>query len=421
MTVEGGFARYLAAALAPLLPLALSSIFDFKAGKKPKLAAGLLIGGLIITHHTFLITAIYSSLFITIALFVFKTKKLKLSVSTIRAFLVNITIVVLVAFAVAAFWLVPFIADIGYASFRPENAIEELYRLQSNSVNYALTAHTDYMVSGLDVLITYHVIIYHAIVTLTPLIALVFRNRRSLIVSTILAFSYWVAIGLSLGVNGPLTSLNILPIMVMMPPNRWLDAIPLIAAFQTAFLIKNIHERYFSAKMRKLFPIIWAVVLLLPTLTIIPYTSYYTSSDSNLPADFVETMGFIKANTQSMERFYQYGLLTAPANTTGSLVGCIIGYTPVLTNAKTINGWYRQGDPLDDYRNTLHWSMIEAPQMTKELLDAYNVKHVILDSRDSSYEKIYEGLTSIGFKQSFAKNSYRVMSTDKTSYATANW
>jgi uncharacterized membrane protein len=412
--LDGGFSRYLAAGLAPLLPLAFLSIFDFTAGKKIHVAAGLLVGAMIITHHTFLVTTTYAGFFVAAALLVLKIKKPQLSPTTVKKVLVNLGIVGVVAFAVSAFWVIPFASDIGSASFVAENTIPELYSFQSNSVTYILTVNAPYLKGTFDFLVSSQSISYHLLVVLAPLVALGARNRRAMVATSILAVSYWIAVGLSLGANGPLWSLNRLPLMTMVPPNRWMDAIPLMAAFQTAFVVKIFYDGFVKsrARMVRYVPVFWAVVLLLPTIAIVPYASYYTPY--HLPDDFMQTMNFIKANTQPEERYYQYGLIT----TTIGPVGPIIGYSPALTNAATVDGWYRQGDPSDRFKKDLYWSTTEAPQRAAELLEAYNVKHVILNLGHPTYDKAYQALTSIGYKESFALNSYRVMSTDKTDFAT---
>lgn len=406
---EGGYARFLAVGLAPLLPLAVLAVCNSKVGKKALVAAGLLVGVLIVTHNTFFVTTVFSSLLIGAALLVFKVEKWEVTILKIKKFLFNIAVVGLVAFAVASFWLVPFVADLGYSSFRAENNVPALFQSQSNNLGFALTIG----VNGYDVLITYHALIYHAIVVLTPLVALVSRNRRLLIASSVLAVSYWMAIGLSLGANGPFAILDKLPGMALVPANRWLDAISLTAAFQAAFLIKGFQNVHLNVKrIRGFFPLVWAVLLILPALTVIPYVANYSSS--SLPNDLLQTLQFIKVNTQPTERFYQYGL---GAGKPIGVANSIIGYAPVLADANTIDGWYRQGDPLDQQRIDLYWCVTEAPGAAKELLDAYNVKHVILNSNDPLYARAYEGLTAIGFKQSFALDAYRVMSTGNTSYA----
>jgi len=414
--LDGGFSRYLAAGLAPLLPLAFMSILDVKNRRKFQVAAGLLVGVMILTHHTFLVTATYAALFIAIALLVSKGKKPHLSPSTARKVLVNLCLVGTVAFAVSAFWIIPFVADIGNASFTAENSIPELYSFQSNTVVFALTAHAPYMQGTFDFLVSSQAVFYHLVVTLAPVVAVITRNRRATIATSILAASYWVAVGLSLGANGPLWSLDKLPLMTLVPSSRWMDAIPLLAAFQAAFMVKIFYDRLVRSKAHliRYVPVIWAVVLLLPTIAIVPYASYYTPTQ--LPDDFMQTMNFIKANTQPGERYYQYGL--SVANATIGPVGSIIGYTPALTNAATVDGWYRQGDPSDSYKKDLYWSLTQAPQRAAELLDAYNVKHVILNLGIPLYDEAYEVLTSIGYKESFALNSYRVMSTNKTLFAT---
>lgn len=402
---EGGFARYLATALTPLLPLAIIAIVNVKAGTKALLAAGLLIGVMIITHHSLLLTAMYASVFVAASLLIPKFRNSEFSFSKARRILVNLGIVSLVAFAVASFWLVPFLADLGYSSFRAENNVPELFKSQSNSLSLALT----YMVPRYSTMITYHALFYDTLIIAAPLVALLNKNRRVFLCTVAIALAYWLAIGFSLGVNGPFASFEKLPIAALVPANRWLDAISLPAAFQGAFLIGELQKVQFNfKKARWVIPLIWVIILLVPTCTVLGYSASYKTI--NLPTDFMQTMQFVKVNIQPNERYYQYGLEgTVPTGIANS----IVGYTPALTGASTVDGWYRQGDPLDQQRIDLYWSVTEAPQAAKQLLDAYNVKYVILNSNDPLYQRAKEGLASIGFAESFSQNSYCVMSIDQ--------
>jgi hypothetical protein len=395
----GGLARYLATALAPLLPLAITSV---QGGMKEKVAAGLVIGGLLLTHHTFFVTASYASLFIVSSLFILKGRSLKWV--AVRRFITGTPLVFCVVLMVTAFWVIPFVADFGYSNFRPENTNAELYQTHSLSLENAVLIRD-------EVWITCPALIYHVMATATPLFALLTGNRRSSIASTLIAVAYWGVIGLSMGSNGPLTGLNHLPLLAMIRADRWSDALPLLAAFQAILLVKGVKKAVnsrSSLSTRNLIPLVWGVIIVLPSITVYPCSSEYTSFQ--ISDELSATLQYISSHTQPTERFYQYGLTATE--------GSLIGYTPVLTGVKSVDGWYRQGDPLEDYRMELSWSITEAPQKAGELLDAYSVKHVLLDLRHPLHEAAYQGLTAIGFEEAFTRNPYIVMSQDTTAYLT---
>jgi len=414
MPLDGGFPRYLAASLAPLLPLVFLVLFDFWGGKRALIGSGLLMGIMVLIHHTFLVTAAYSGLFIGFALLVLKMKLPIISRTIAKKFFVNVIIIGVVTFAVSAFWVVPFIADVGAANFKTENTIAELYLQQSRTLDFILTPQTNYMVGHFDYLISWQSLLFTILLSVAPLIALVFRQYRYVIALCMLAIGYWVAAGLSLGVNGPLWIFNQLPLLVMVPPNRWLDALPLLTAFQMVLLLRVVYGGFSKLwpNITRLVPAVWVIILILPCVLVVPLSVYYNSP--LLPDDFTETMNYIKSNSQIGERYYQYGLLDSNPN--GVLIGAIVGYTPALTGVAAVDGWYRQGDPSDTFKNQLYWALSEAPKRAAALLDSYNVKHIVLTLGAPFYEKVYAGLMSIGYFESFASGPYRVLSKTTTGY-----
>ncbi len=414
MPLDGGFPRYLAVSLAPLLPLIFLALFNFWGGKRALIGAGLLIGIMVLIHHTFLVTAAYSALFIGFALLALKVKLPIISRTIAKKFFVNAIIISAVTFAISAFWVIPFFADVGTANFKSENTIAELYLQQSRTLDFILTPQTSYMTGSFDYLISWQSLLFSILITIAPLVALVFRRYRYVIALCMLTIGYWVAAGLSLGVNGPLWIFNQLPLLVMVPPNRWLDALPLLAAFQMALLLRVVYNGFSKLwpSIQRLVFVAWVIILILPCVLVAPLSAYYTTP--LLPDDFTETMNYIKSNSQIDERYYQYGLLARNPNSV--LIGAIVGYTPALTGVDAVDGWYRQGDPSDAFKNQLYWALSEAPNRAAELLDSYNIKHIILTLGAPFYDKVYAGLISIGYFESFTSGSYHVLSKTPSGY-----
>ena len=395
----GGLARYLATGLAPLLPLALRALHG---GTKAKVAAGLAVGGLLLTHHTLCVTASYAALVIVVAVAILRDRKPTARV--LKRLLTGVPIVVGVGVLVTAFWLIPLIADFGYANFRAENTNPELYHAQSLSLENAVMIRD-------EAWLTHHALTYHVLVTATPLLALATRKSRASLAAALIAGAYWGAIGLSMGAHGPLSPLNQLPLLALVRANRWSDALPLLAAVQAALLVttlRHAYHRHPTRVTRTLAPVLWSLILLVPALTVIPYSAEYTTF--HLPDALQATLQYLSQHTHATERVYQYGLLAT--------AGSLIGYTPALTGVNVVAGWYRQGDPLEAYRMALSWALTEAPATAATLLAAYNVKHVLLDQRHPRHADAYYALTTIGFHDAFTRPPYIIMSTNTTAYLT---
>jgi len=394
---EGNLPRAFGFAVAPLILIALHIVFHSNKINRI-LLAGLLTSIVILAHHTLALSITISFLGIMISLVIMNTSWVSSWRKTVSRLAMNIALLTVSIMLTACFWLIPFATDIKYASFISETHDPYLFRLQS--------------VKPAKILDWYDQWSYFQGYTrlLAPLILLsiaIYRRDKAFLASSIFIILMYIAfIVLALGAYGPTPWLNQLPLIDLIPPYRWLDSLQPLYAYTYALAIESINGvRYGGRRIRYTYIAIFIAILILIAIAEMQPRLEFLSAE-NFDRDLAAALNFIGGDNTSGWRFYQWGL--------GISKGSMVGYSPAIAHKPSIDGWYRQGDPLYIMHGELGWALTHDARYAEKLLKIFGVKYVIIDESLQGSDRAIEILKSIGFQEVFRSNKIVVYMGNNT-------
>jgi len=389
---EGAMPRVFGFAVAPLTIIALHMVVEGRRWSEP-LLAGFLFSLLILTHHTLAVTVAAISLIIVIAAIIHRDggsfAKL-LSRIGVKRFATNFALLLVSAVLVSSFWLVPFIADRNLASFTSETGTDYLFRMQS--VKPAQLITPEGMWSYFQGYLRFS----------APLVLLavaLLKRGRPVVVSSILVVSvYLILVLLSLGAYGPTPWLNRLPLVEYIPPYRWLDALQMVYAYALAAAIDIALPA--SADRRRRLVAAAIGLLIIAAAAAESYGRLEYLRAESFDRDLAAALNFIGGDNTTGWRFYQWALALSK--------GSMVGFSPAVAGKPSLNGWYRQGDPLYILHGELGWALRNDAAYAESLLRLFGVKYVVVDDGVPGSDRVKQILTSIGFAEVFRSGSVSV-------------
>jgi len=390
---EGALPRVFGFAMAPL---ALIALYMLVRGRRVygAMLAGLLFSLLFLTHHTLAVTVSAVSLVLIFSTLIYRAgfSGLKVSHGVIwRGLVVNFMVFLVSVVLVSGFWLIPFIADRGLASFTSETGEDYLFRMQSVNPLGLLEAGNSW--GYFQGYLRFSAPLFFITV------ALLKRSKPLLASSIITASAYLVIVLLSLGAYGPTPWLNRLPLIEYIPPYRWLDSLQLIYAYALAASIDNILPVNPARGRHRL--LVVAIIMLLviaagaESFSRLPYLR-----SESFDRDLAASLNFIGSDNTTGWRFYQWSLALSK--------GSMAGFSPAIAGKPSLDGWYRQGDPLYILHGELEWALRNDAAYAESLLKLFGVKYVIVDDTVSGSNVAKQILSSIGFTEVFRSGSISV-------------
>ena len=401
---EGNYARAMGIALAPLLPAALI-IATKKNNVLAYVLSGLMLAAVFLSHHTVFVTCFFVSLFIIAAKYfsLHLAEDMRNIVNTLKKHITGLMLVFIVFLTSTAFWLIPFMSDHSLANFIPET---EGYLFRFQSARPDLILNRDKGGWGY-----YQGPIRMGLIAAPLVLAAAVRRRSYIAEQAIYVIAAILFLTLSLGAYSPAPWLNKLPIAKLIPPYRWLDPLQIIYAISAARLVDILKSDGLtklkgkrSIKRGVLLSII-IVIVLASILDARPQLDYWKGR--KFYDDLAAALMFINGDESGGWRFYQWGL----ALTEGSTVG----FSPALAHKPSLDGWYRQADPLYITHGEVSWALTHSADYARKLLHAFAVKYVILDRRYRDTLKVEETLREIGFTKLFESGSIVVYGWDNAS------
>lgn len=369
---EGAFPRAFAYAIAPLAVALLIRLFR-KPNAVNAVLSGISWGALILSHHTLTFVTLVAAL--PIALTAAKPR----SISVVPWLAASSG----VAMGVALFWLVPFLADMRMAHFRPENNIDYLFRFFSVEPQSMFEVRGD----GWDNYQGWT----RVLVPLIGLILGIYGGR-------------WRAMGallimlpvLSLGAYGPLPWLNRLPLLEAVPPYRWLDAYQLVAAMALGVFSESLTLKVSGRRVAGY--VLTAALLAL--LVLEPQQKLAVWKGTELAQDLVDALRYMSNDPEVGWRFYQWGMAL--------VVGSTVAYSPAIAGRPTVDGWYRQGDVLYPLHGELGYAVGNDPEYARNLIDVLGIKYVVLHEGHAEFGRARENLERAGLIHVFSRGPIHV-------------
>jgi len=390
---EGAFPRVFGFAVVPLALIALYMLVRERR-VYGAMFAGLLFSLLLLTHHTLAVTVsaislilIFSTLINRVGFSGSKASHGGLWRRLIVDFIVFLASIVLVS----GFWLIPFIADRGLASFTSETGEDYLFRMQSVKPLGLVEAGDSWGY-------------FQGYIRLsTPLflmaVALLKRSKPLLVSSIITTSAYLVIALLSFGAYGPAPWLNRLPVVEYIPPYRWLDSLQVIYAYALAVALDNILPGI-PARGRCRLLVVAISILLVIAAGAESYSRLAYLKAESFDRDLAASLNFIGSDNTTGWRFYQWGLSLSK--------GSMVGFSPAIAGKPSLNGWYRQGDPLYILHGELEWALRNDAAYAESLLKLFGVKYVLVDDAVPGSDKARQILSSIGFTEFFRSGGISV-------------
>ena len=378
---EGNLPRAFGFTVAPLVLIALYAVVRFRSTTSA-LLAGLLFALPLLAHHSLAVTISVSSLGLLAAKLVYDGVMPRGSWrSRAHRLVVNLVLFLVSFILVSGFWAIPFIVDHSLASFTPETC-GYLFRLQSVRPAQLVELGNSWgFFQGYLRLISPLALV---------LVAVYARNRRligsALLVALLLAlFSL-----LSLGAYGPTPWLNQPPGISLIPPYRWLDALQPLYAFTIALLVEWVTR--IGLRGRPAWILLASTMILLIAIAEAQPQLHAWRAES-FDRDLAAALNFIGGDPSTGWRFYQWGL--------GISKGSMVGYSPAIAHKPSIDGWYRQGDPLYILHGELSWALTHDANYARSLLGLFGIKYVVLDGSLKDSGKAEKTLKNIGFHEVF--------------------
>lgn len=390
---EGAFPRVFGFAMAPLALIALYMLIRGRRVHEAMLA-GLFFSLLFLTHHTLAVTVSAISLILVFSTIINQAGFSGLKVShgdTWRRLIANFTLFLVSVLLVSGFWLIPFITDRGLASFTSETGEDYLFRMQSVKPLGLVEAGDSwgYFQGYLR---------FSAPLFLVA-VALLKRSKPLLISSIITASVYLVIVLLSLGAYGPAPWLNRLPVIEYIPPYRWLDSLQVIYAYALAVALDNVLPDIPARGQRKLLVAAISILLVIAAGAESYSRLAYWRAES-FDRDLAASLNFIGSDNTTGWRFYQWGL--------GISKGSMVGFSPAIAGKPSLDGWYRQGDPLYILHGELEWALRNDAAYAESLLKLFGVKYVLVDDAVPGSDIARQILSSIGFTEVFRSGGISV-------------
>ncbi len=250
------------------------------------------------------------------------------------------------------FWYIPFLIDVKWANFWSVTQHEWLYRI------YSVPPERFLAPSFLPILVL--ILLFSVLATLRGTI-----TKRAL-------FLIFGLMYLSTGYYSPTPWLNSFPLLRLIPPYRWLDAVPFLAAVLAGDALRNISSIY-----KKL--LIGAIATLLLGEVIL--TNFPTVG--NPSQETIELAHFLKTENSTGWRFFIDGGTSEHS------------YLPALTGKPTLNGWYHEGNPVDTQMTGMMYLLSTKSPASSLYLKAYSVKYYL--SSDPSWKPDgYQSVKKIG-------------------------
>lgn len=377
LSPEANLPRFMGVLLAPLFMLAL--IYVFEGGRWKPVLAGILFATILLTHHTVAATLALSMIVVTPFLWIRVGGRP-------RRLLEGVAVSAIVAVLVSAFWLIPFIVDHGNAYFLEENKIDYLFKFQSSRIEDILLPGGAWS-------------FYQGLILYLGLMGALAYYRRDRLLSATILIGILVPLILSLGYYGPTPWLNKLPILDLIPPYRWLDAVELFSSIGFAMLSSQIIEAGRKTAGRRWASIIILALLLAASLSDARYRISSLEAEE-FPGDYLAVLNYIGNDQGKGWRFYQWGLATTQ--------GSRIAYAPLLAGKPALDGWYRQGDPAYPQHSYLGYAVLHDKGYAEAALRAYSVKYVILDEKLRDTVKAEENLEEMGFKEVYEAGTFKL-------------
>ncbi len=373
---EACLPRVLGYALAPLLPLALIVAARGCGGLRGLLLASLAVSAVLLSHHSLFLVCLTVSALLLLSV---------LDRETLLRLPKRLALVALASLGLACFWLIPFLAEAGLASFTPESQ-GYLFKLQSAKPE--LLARIAPGGWGY-----YQGLLRLAVGLAAPLAALALGVMRRLALP--LALASTLTLLLSLGYYGPTPWLNQLPVLVMVPAYRWLDGFQLASALSAGLALELVSRFPRLARASTLILLAFLATLVLESQGQLPYWH-----GEEFDRCLVAALELVAGDESTGWRFYQWGL--------GITKGSMIAFSPVVAGRPSVDGWYRQGDPLYTVHSLLGWSLANDQHLAAKLLERLAVKYVIVDTKLKDSTKAVSTLERLGFRLVMTCGSIRV-------------
>ncbi len=381
---EGNFPRIVAASLAPL---SIACFVRLAKGERRPFCA-LPISALLLTHHSLAVVVLPLAGALWISTIVDEAPRLEEFMYRVRSTLITL----LWAIVIASFWLIPFALERDMAHFLRENSIDYLFARQSVPPLGPFVDNGPWSFYQGDLRLT---LAFSSL----PISAVAVRRRGEVdgrLLSTLLASTLVLtSLLLSLGAKGPLPWVNRLPLLDMIPPYRWLDLTQLSAAVALGGLLEILTD----LSRRKWFPLILLLLIFPLYLESAPRQAYLAGTDFD--PDLREAL-LVVSSEGGVFRFHQQGVIFR--------LGSMVSYSPVIAGKPTLNGWYRQGDPLYPQHTQMEWEIENGRREAGEKLAAFGVKYVLLDlSRSEGLGLLKE----LGFTEVARRGSIVVLRWEK--------
>ncbi len=367
---EGNFPRVVGAALAPLSIACLLRVVK----RRGRPVCALPIAALPLSHHSLAVVVLPLAAVLWLSALLDESLGLEDLAMRLKDTLVTLAWTLIAA----SFWLVPFALERNLAHFLNENSIDYLFVRQSVPLVGPFVESGPWSFYQGDFRMALSLIAL-------PASILVIRRNRETDLSTLSALlsssMVLVSLLLSLGAKGPVPWLNRLPLLSMIPPYRWLDLTQLSAAVALGGLLEMIT----SASKRRWFPVLLLLLLIPFYVESAPRMQYMAGTDFD--PDLRRALQVVGSDP-GVFRFHQQGVVFR--------LGSMVSYSPVFAGKPTLNGWYRQGDPLYPQHNQMEWEIENDREEVADKLDAFGVRYVLLDLDRS---KGLDLLERIGFRE----------------------
>ncbi len=370
---EGNFPRVVGASLAPL---SVACFVKLTKERDSRSLCALPIAALPLTHHSLAVVVAPLAGLLWLAALIDESPRLE----DLALRLKNTLVTLVWAFAIASFWVVPFILERNLAHFLNENSIDYLFMRQSVPLTAPFIDREPWNFYQGDARMLM------AFLSLPASILVVRRSRDADIrfSSTLLSSSLvLLSLLLSLGAKGPIPWLNRLPLLSMIPPYRWLDLTQLSAAVALGGLL----EIMTSLSKRKWLPFLLLLLLAPLYAESVPRMTYLAGTDFDPD---LETALRVVGRDPGTFRFHQQGVIFR--------LGSMVSYSPVLAGKPSLNGWYRQGDPLYPQHVQMEWEIENGRKEAGEKLAIFGVKYVLVDLNTSRGLNLLKdlGFTEVG-------------------------
>ncbi len=384
---EGNFPRIVGASLAPLF---VACFVRLAKERDSRPLCALPIAALPLTHHSLAVVVAPLAGLLWLGALIDESPGLEDLALRIR----NTFITSVWAAVIASFWIVPFFLERNLAHFLNENSIDYLFARQSVPLTgpFIDEGPWSYYQGDLRIL--------SAILAL-PISFVIMRRSRGSDIRVLSAFlsssMVLISLLLSLGAQGPVPWLNRLPLLGMIPPYRWLDLTQLSAAVALGGLL----EIFASLSRRKWLPVLLLLLLIPLYAESAPRMKYLAGTDFD--PDLRSALQLVARDPDTF-RFHQQGIIFR--------LGSMVSYSPALSGKPSLNGWYRQGDPLYPQHTQMEWEIENGRKEAGEKLAAFGVKYVLVDLNISKGLNL---LRDLGFREVGRYGSIVVLRWDRAS------